>query len=227
MNGKRPTGPAQVQSHKAIRRMYRALEKRFGDLKWWPAKTLFEVVVGTILTQNTSWANVERAIKDLRSKGLLSPQDIIKADARTVESAVRCTGYFRQKASRLKAISRFFEGGIPEHRRKEVGQIREELLLIKGVGPETADSIILYALKMPVFVVDAYTRRIFARHGIIGRTAKYDQVRCLVEGALGRDVKVLNQFHALLVETAKLYCKKKAGLCDRCPMGGNLERGKT
>lgn len=201
--------------------MYRSLERRFGDLKWWPAKTSFEVVLGAILTQNTSWTNVEKAIKDLRAKGFLTARNLINADIEALESAVRCTGYYRQKAVRLKAVSRFFEGGVKEHTRKDLRQIREELLLIKGVGPETADSIILYALKMPVFVVDAYTRRIFSRHGIISPSEKYDQVRHLVEDALGRDVKILNQFHAMLVETAKLYCKKKAGLCDRCPMGGN------
>jgi endonuclease III related protein len=223
--GKRPV--------KKIESIYRILDAYFGDLNWWPARTRFEVVVGAILTQNTSWKNVEKAIKELRPRKLLTPEGILKAEVKTIESAIRCTGYYRQKTERLKEISLFFKGSsggsIRKFDKENTPDIRERLLAVRGIGPETADSILLYALERPVFVVDAYTRRIFSRHGIITENAGYGQIQDTVHGALGMDTRAFNQFHALIVETAKTYCKKKAGLCSRCPLRkvGIKKQGKS
>lgn len=207
-----------------IREIYAVLNGHFGDLKWWPARTRFEVVAGAILTQNTSWRNVEKAIALLRAKKLLTAENILKADLRELRGAVRCTGYYRQKSDTLKAVSGFFVSktgkGMAGFRKKGAHDLRKELLGVRGVGPETADSIILYALDMPVFVVDAYTKRIFSRHGIIPEKASYRDVQEMVHRSFGEDVPLFKQFHALLVETAKAFCSKKAGSCEKCPLGG-------
>jgi endonuclease III related protein len=169
----------------------------------------------------------------LRPRKLLTPEGILKAEVKTIESAIRCTGYYRQKTERLKEISLFFKGSsggsIRKFDKENTPDIRERLLAVRGIGPETADSILLYALERPVFVVDAYTRRIFSRHGIITENAGYGQIQDTVHGALGMDTRAFNQFHALIVETAKTYCKKKAGLCSRCPLRkvGIKKQGKS
>ncbi len=207
-----------------IRKIYESLEGHFGDLGWWPARSAFEVVVGAILTQNTAWSNVEKVMGRLRSGKLLGPAEIMKTRTARLARIIRPVGYYRIKARRLKEISRFVmsecNGKLRGLRRKDAGNIREKLLAVKGVGPETADSILVYALKKPVFVVDAYTKRIFSRHGLIRQDASYDEVQSLVHSCFPPDEKALNQFHALLVETAKRFCRKKEPLCGNCPLNG-------
>jgi len=205
-----------------LKKIYGLLEKEFGDLGWWPAESGFEVIAGAVLTQNTSWKNVEKAIKALKRDGSLGVNEIISMRAPRLSRLIRSAGYHRVKARRLKNISRFVAdecgGRLGKLKKRDVGRLREALLEVNGIGPETADSILLYALDKPVFVVDAYTRRIFARHGLNPESAAYDEVQAFVHEHFPCDAAKLKQFHALLVEAAKAFCKKKRGHCGRCPL---------
>ncbi|MFH1665050.1 MAG: endonuclease III domain-containing protein [Candidatus Omnitrophota bacterium] len=216
-------GPAGKGGKKFVE-MYTLLEAYFGDLGWWPAGSDFEVVVGAILTQNTAWTNVEKAICRLRSRGFLDPRKIERAAISRLSDLIRPAGYHRLKAFRLKEISRFIMsecgGDFGKMKRRSREALRVKLLSVNGVGPETADSILLYALGKPVFVVDAYSRRIFSRHGLGKEDDPYDAVSARVMRHFPRDRRALNQFHALLVETAKRFCKKRAPLCGECPLSG-------
>jgi len=205
-----------------IRKMYKTLDRYFGDLGWWPARSRFEIIVGAILTQNTSWKNVEKAIKELRDRKLLSIEGIRKAENRSIEDAVRCSGYYRQKTERLKIITDFLvlEGGnrLKKCHTIDTDIFRRKLLSVKGIGPETADSILLYAFDRPIFVVDAYTMRIFERHGLIEGKTKYDVVQDMVHSAIGNDARAFNRFHAAIVEIGKRFCRNKSALCEECPV---------
>ncbi|MBD3426258.1 MAG: hypothetical protein GF409_03385 [Candidatus Omnitrophica bacterium] len=211
------------RTSRELSRIYELLNRHFGDLRWWPARSGFEVMVGTVLTQNTAWSNVVKAIRSLRKHGLLTPGKLLGADLEKLEGLIRPAGYFRIKADRLKRMCRFVMdecgGRLSLLKKRESSEMRQLLLSVKGIGPETADSILLYALEKPVFVVDAYTRRIFSRHGLISENARYEDVKTLVEENFPMEVARLNQFHALLVETAKSYCKKNNPLCNECPLG--------
>ena len=186
---------------------FAAMSGTLGPMHWWPARTPFEVIAGAILTQNTAWGNVERAIANLRSARMLTPSSIASARTSRLAALVRPSGYFRQKAVKLKAFVRFLQreygGSLQRMFNTPTGELREKLLSVHGIGPETADSILLYAGNHPVFVVDAYTHRIFARHGITGGKPDYEQVRALFETALPRDPKLLNEFHALIVKAER------------------------
>jgi len=195
-------------------------------MRWWPARTPFEVIVGAILTQNTSWGNVERAIANLRSAQMLTPSAMSAARMARLAALVRPSGYFRQKAKKLKAFVRFLQreygGSLKRMFDAPTELLREKLLSVHGIGPETADSILLYAGKHAVFVVDAYTHRIFGRHGITNGKPEYESVRALVETALPRDSQLFNEFHALVVNTGKNWCRKKEPRCAECPLGSLL-----
>ncbi len=171
-----------------IRGYYRALFGAWGAQHWWPAKSRFEVIVGAYLTQNTAWTNVEKALRNLRSARLLSISGIRRAPVSEIERLIRPAGYFRQKARRLKLFVAFldhrYEGSLAKMFTRPTKELREELLNLHGIGPETADSILLYAGNHPVFVVDAYTRRILARHEILPEKAPYEEVRQLFEESL-------------------------------------------
>jgi endonuclease III related protein len=209
---------------------YNSLFTTFGPQHWWPGKTQFEVIVGAILTQNTSWTNVERAISNLRDARLLSPTAIEKAPLRRLETMVRPSGYFRQKARKLKAFCEFlrteFGGSLRRMFRTPTIALREKLLSVFGIGPETADSILLYAGDHPVFVVDAYTKRILSRHSWTHKDAKYDEVRWMFEREFPGDVKRFNEFHALIVQTGRQFCRTHDPLCGECPLGRYLEEGR-
>jgi endonuclease III related protein len=209
---------------------YNSLFTAFGPQHWWPGKTPFEVIVGAVLTQNTSWTNVERAISNLRAASLLSPGAIEKVPLRRLERLIRSSGYFRQKARKLKAFCGFLRGeyGGSLKRMFETPTIvlREKLLGVFGIGPETADSILLYAGDHPVFVVDAYTKRMLSRHGWARENAKYDDVRWMFEREFPGDVKRFNEFHALIVHTGKNFCRTHDPLCGECPLGRYLEEGR-
>ncbi len=172
-----------------IQAFYRTLYQAWGPQHWWPAETRFEVIVGAFLTQNTAWTNVEKAMQQLRAAGVLSLEGIRKTELATLETLVRSAGYFRQKAQRLKTFVSFVDGryggSLTRMFAEPTAKLREELLALNGVGPETADSILLYAGNHPAFVVDAYTRRILARHEILDESARYEEIRQLFETALG------------------------------------------
>jgi endonuclease-3 related protein len=201
---------------------YRALLRRFGPRGWWPAETPFEVMVGAILTQNTAWTNVEKAILNLKALGLLDPRRLQEVDAATLAAALRPAGYYNVKAKRLKSFIDWFmarAGGDAEKLRgADPTGLREELLEVRGIGRETADSILLYALGVPVFVVDAYTHRVLSRHGLVPEEgATYEEMQELFEKALPRDVKLYNEFHALIVTVGKEFCRPRPR-CDTCPL---------
>ena len=206
-----------------LMRYFAAMSEVLGPMHWWPAKTPFEVIVGAILTQNTAWTNVERAVANLRSAQLLTPEAILGARMSRLAALVRPSGYFRQKAKKLKSFVRFLQreygGSLKRMFDTPSGILRGKLLSVHGIGPETADSILLYAGNHPVFVVDAYTHRIFSRHGITNGKPQYENVRELFESALPRDSQLLNEFHALIVNTGKNWCRKNEPLCAECPLG--------
>ncbi|MFA4989577.1 MAG: endonuclease III domain-containing protein [Candidatus Omnitrophota bacterium] len=202
--------------------IYRKLYAHFGPQRWWPADTAFEVMVGAILTQNTSWPNVEKAIANLKKHKALEPARLYHLPPKKLARLIRSAGFYNVKAKRLKEFLDFFVNNygssIKKISKAKVAPLRKELLAIKGVGPETADSILLYALHKPIFVIDAYTRRVFSRHKFIQEDATYDQVQRLFMLNLKKDVKLFNEYHALLVALAKNYCLKSAPKCSVCPL---------
>lgn len=206
---------------------HRVLADKLGPQHWWPAETPFEVIVGAILTQNTSWKNVEAAITNLKREKLLSPLAIEKVSVPRLERLIRSSGYFRQKAKKLKAFVRFlrleYGGALKRMFRTPTAELREKLLGVHGIGPETADSILLYAARKEVFVVDAYTKRILSRHGWTEEDVDYEEMRSLVENNLPRDVSLYNEFHAQFVQVGKNWCRPRDPRCSECPLGPFLE----
>lgn len=205
-----------------LKKIFDKLFITFGPQKWWPASSPFEVAVGAILTQNTNWQNVEKAINNLKKNGLLNPKKLKELDEKTLAILIKPAGYYNQKSKKLKEFIKFLwnnYGGKMENMEKEdPDTLREKLLSIKGIGKETADSILLYALNIPSFVVDTYTYRIMLRHGLISEDVNYDELKELFEKNLEKDVKLFNEYHALLVKTGKEFCKKSAPRCSECPL---------
>jgi len=203
--------------------MYKRMISFFGPQRWWPAEDPFEVMVGAVLTQNTNWKNVEKAIKNLKERGILNIKSLYYVPEKEISYIIRPAGYYNIKAKRLKNlvshIYERYEGDINKFFSLDLSSLRSELLSIKGIGPETADSIILYAAQKPIFVVDAYTFRILKRHGIIYDEISYDELQEIFMKNLPTDVKLFNEFHALIVETGKRFCKKKP-TCEKCPLNG-------
>lgn len=192
--------------------IYNKLLETLGEQKWWPAKTPFEVVVGAVLTQRTKWENVAKAIRELEKNDLLDPDALSNVDRNKLESLIKGTGFYKQKAERLQIVSEYFaKNGISSLVKKPAEALRNELLSLKGIGKETADSILLYALDRPKFVIDAYTVRICKCLGISGG---YDHLQEKFESALPRDVALFKEFHALIVEYGKRYCNLRR--CDEC-----------
>jgi endonuclease-3 related protein len=212
----------RIERTKDLLRYYNAMSSALGPMHWWPAKTPFEVIVGAILTQSTSWTNVKRAIDNLRAARMLTPSAILKARTSRLAALVRPSGYFRQKAKKLKAFARFlqreYDGSLTRMFQTGTPELREKLLSVHGIGPETADSILLYAGNHPVFVVDAYTHRIFGRHSITSGKPDYETVRALFESGLPRHPQLWNEFHALIVNTGKNWCRKSVPRCEECPL---------
>ena len=208
---------------KLLMKIYKRLYKAYGPMHWWPAETPFEVMVGAILTQNTSWRNVEKAIQKLKGKGILYPEGIRRMKRKELAPLIRSSGYYRIKADRLKVFIDFlfeeYAGDIKRMKRGRLDELREKLLAIRGIGPETADSILLYGLKKSIFVVDAYTKRILSRHGIISEKASYEEVQKLFMNHLPHDEKLFNEYHALFVHLGKMVCRKMPK-CDICPLKG-------
>jgi len=206
--------------HHILHNLYDALEKAIGPAHWWPADTPFEVCIGAILTQNAPWAGVRKAISGLQERGIFTVEGIAEADERILAEAVRPAIYHNQKARRLKTFCRFLleecGGRVEEIGEWEILEARGKLLNLSGIGYETADSILLYALGMPIFVVDAYTKRILIRHSMIDEECGYEELRAFFEDALDPDPILYNEFHALLCLSGAKFCRKKP-LCDQCP----------
>ncbi|OAG27203.1 endonuclease III domain-containing protein [Thermodesulfatator autotrophicus] len=207
-----------------LRDIYQKLFDRFGPQGWWPAETPFEVCVGAILTQNTNWQNVERAIANLKERDLLYPQALYKTPVEDLANLIKPAGYFRIKAKRLKNFVEFlveeYQGKLETLFSSGLKEAREKLLSVKGIGPETADSMLLYAGNLPIFVIDAYTRRILCRHGLAHEDMSYDDLQELFMKNLPEDVNLFNEYHALLVACGKNFCRPKNPLCEECPLKG-------
>jgi endonuclease-3 related protein len=201
--------------------IYQLLIERFGPQHWWPGETQFEIMVGAILTQNTNWQNVEKAIANLRAADVLSAETLHNMEVGQLAELIRPAGYFNVKARRLRSFIDWlfvnYGGELAELENVDTERLREELLSVKGVGRETADSILLYALHREIFVVDAYTARVSVRHGLIEPEADYEQLRDLFQSNLGQDVQLFNEYHALLVRVGKEFCRPKAR-CPGCPL---------
>jgi len=208
---------------KLLMEIYRRLYEAFGPRRWWPGESPFEIMVGAILTQNTSWRNVEKAIQQLKERGVLTPEGIHGLETSELAPLIRSSGYYHIKAERLKAFDRFlfgeYDGDLRRMRKERLTALRRKLLDIKGIGPETCDSILLYGLDKSIFVVDAYTKRILSRHGIVSDKASYEEVQRLFMDCLPHDERLFNEYHALLVQLGKAICRKEPK-CDVCPIQG-------
>lgn len=208
-----------MRRNNAVKAVYGALYDTYGPQGWWPGDTRFEVITGAILTQNTAWVNVEKAIKNLRKARLLNPAAMNKASVDTLAFFIRPAGYYNIKAKRLKNfLSLLFSGyggSLSRMARTPTDALRRELLDVNGIGPETCDSILLYAFSKPVFVVDAYTKRIFSRHGFFDEDSDYHAVQDYFMKRLPRDARLFNEFHALIVKLGKECCKTRRR-CAAC-----------
>ncbi len=200
---------------------YTALLAHWGEQHWWPARTRMEMMLGAILTQNTAWANVEKAITNLRKNEALDFQTLEKSSIKELAEWIRPAGYFNQKAVYIKGmietLREQFNGSLDKLFALDTPALRKELLSWKGIGPETADSILLYAAKRPVFVVDAYTKRFLSRHGQCDEKTSYDSIARLFTDALPKDVQLFNEYHALIVRLGKEHCNTKPK-CNGCPL---------
>jgi len=201
--------------------IYNLLYKVYGPRHWWPAESAFEVAVGAILTQNTNWQNVEKAISNLKRQNLLDPAKLKAVTLKRLAAAIRPSGYFNLKAKRLKSFVNYllkdYDGNINQMRKKTTLRLRQELLLINGIGPETADSILLYAVGKPIFVIDAYTKRILDCLGLSGPGSCYSDMQLLFMSKLPKSVKLYNEFHALIVAHGKHACRPKPR-CASCTL---------
>ena len=213
-------------SRRLLEDMYAAMRGALGPSGWWPAKTDFEVAVGAVLTQNTAWRNVEKAIAALREAGRLSPRAMHALAEDDLAELIRPAGFFRVKARRLRNLLDWLKEAcdydLAALRGRDMAVLREELLAVNGIGPETADCILCYALGYPSFVVDAYTRRIFSRHGLVAESVGYEDLRGLFMDRLPPDTAMFNEYHGLIVRVAKEWCRKGKRFCEACPLGGFL-----
>jgi endonuclease-3 related protein len=199
-----------------LMRIYQQLLDRYGAQHWWPAETPFEVMVGAVLTQNTAWSNVEKAIDNLKALDRLSLEALLAMPSDSLVTQIRPAGYFNIKAKRLLSLCHFLQQN-PALEGVDTDTLRQRLLSVHGIGPETADDILLYAFNRAVFVIDAYTRRLFSRLGLIGHDYGYETLRAGFEAALQCDAGLFNEYHALIVVHAKAHCRKKP-LCTGCPL---------
>ena len=209
--------------------IYHELLERLGPRYWWPADDPFEVIIGAILTQNTAWSNAATAIANLKNQGLLYPDAIRHVTTEKLAEIIRASGYFNQKSKKIKEFVKYFfiryDGSINKMREQEIHSLRAELLELHGIGPETADAILLYALGKPIFVIDAYTRRILHRHGWHNEKATYQELQEFFMTRLPKDVQLYNEYHALFDFVGHNYCRKSP-LCHECPLQARLPLGK-
>ena len=208
---------------KKLESIYKKLYSYFGPQYWWPGDSAFEVTVGAILTQNTNWQNVEKAIGNLKMHNLLNPYKLYRLSHQKLANLIKPAGYYNIKARRLKEFLNFliksYQGNLKKMSLYNLQELRRKLLSVNGIGPETADSMLLYALDKPVFVVDAYSKRILSRHRLIKEDASYEETQNLFMRSLKPDVKLFNEYHALLVKLGKEFCLKNKPKCQICPLG--------
>jgi len=208
-----------LSSH--LQDIYDTLLDTFGPQQWWPGDTPFEIMIGAVLTQNTAWTNVETAIDNLKAANMLSFEALATINVETLADLIRPSGYYNQKAARLKGLILYIadkHGNLQAFFDQETLALREELLSIKGIGPETADSISLYAAEKPTFVVDTYTHRIFSRHNLLAEESEYHEIQEMFMDELPKDMQLYNEYHALIVRLGKEYCKKTKPRCNECPI---------
>lgn len=213
--------PTRSLDSNQLMNIYDDLLQQIGPRNWWPADSPFEVIIGAILTQNTAWKNVKKAITNLKSCDLLSPTALSNVSVEYLAELIRPSGYYNQKAKKIKNFLNYFinaySGSIELMAKQEAHKLREELLSVNGIGPETADSILLYALQKPIFVVDAYTLRIFSRHGWFHEDISYQDMQDFFMNRLKKNVALFNEFHALIDYVGHFYCKKNPS-CSLCPL---------
>ncbi|MGB3222127.1 MAG: endonuclease III domain-containing protein [Desulforhopalus sp.] len=203
---------------------YRLLYDHFGPQDWWPGDTPFEIMVGAILTQNTNWSNVQKAINNLKSENLLNYQSLSQLSSDEIAQWIRPAGYYNLKARRLRnfldMVANIYQGDLDLFIEDDLSRARDNLLAVNGIGPETADSILLYACGHPIFVIDLYTHRVFSRHNLVMEETDYATMQNIFMDHLLPDLQLYNEFHALIVRVAKTYCKKTKPLCEKCPLYG-------
>ena len=218
-----------IPAGELLSRYYSVLRARFGPQQWWPARTRLEVILGAILTQNTTWHNATLALRNLRKSGLLSWQALRRACLSGLEACVRPSGFYRQKARTIRDfvdwLSREHAGSLDRLFSLPTDELRRRLLDLRGLGPETVDAIILYAVPRPLFVADAYTRRVLARHGLVSEAAGYHLTQEFLHAHLPPDTSLFNEFHALLVAVGKKHCKPQSPRCAGCPLEEFLPQG--
>ena len=206
----------------ALETIYARLMNHYGPTHWWPGDTPFEIAVGAVLTQNTAWTNVEKAISNLKQRDLLDPVRILACGEDALHDALRPSGFFRIKATRLRCFCAYLveqhSGSMETMAALPLARLRKELLAINGIGPETADDILLYACDKTVFVIDAYTRRILSRHGLCHADVEYETLRAVFERHLQPDLAKFQEYHGLLVYTGKDFCRRNPK-CESCPLG--------
>ena len=214
------------ESIPVVRAIFDRLSGAYGPQAWWPAQGRFEMMVGALLTQRTTWRNAERAIAALRRSDALSPEVLASLPVHEIEALVRPAGTFRVKAARLWALARWYvdSGGSGAMATRSTADLRTELLGLSGVGPETADDMLVYAFGRPVFVVDAYARRILSRYGWAKGDEPYDRLSAAIADAFGPDAAALGEFHALLVEHGKRHCRATPR-CEGCPLAARCATG--
>ncbi len=217
-------GSAWVTEKNDFLRVYNRLYEFYGPQGWWPGETPFEMVVGAILTQNTNWSNVSRAINNLKDAGVLSFEALSALPFDDLAGLIRPSGYFNIKAHRLKnllsMVGERYQGRLELLLQDDMMHGRENLLSVQGIGPETADSILLYGGDHPIFVIDTYTHRVFSRHRLLAEESDYDSIQETFMSALPADSTLFNEYHALIVRLGKDYCRKSRPLCEQCPLNG-------
>jgi endonuclease-3 related protein len=222
---RRIPGPPRDPAKARLLRLYEALARRFGSQNWWPGETAFEIAAGAILTQHTAWTSAARAAAALRAGRLLRPERLLALSEAQLSQAIRAAGTYRLKAARLRSLSRWlrdrFRGTFTGMRRTPLAPLRREMLAIPGLGPETVDAILLYAAGRPVFVADAYVRRVLSRHRLLAPGTGYEEARAFMEAHLPSDPALFNEFHALLVAVGKTHCRT-VPLCAGCPLRFDL-----
>lgn len=224
--------PVAMRHSRLLRDIFSSLLDHYGRQGWWPtvsSRPLLETALGAILTQNTSWKNAEKAIAQLEQNRLVHAGQLRRTPVERLGEIIRSSGYYRQKAERIKALCEYllkYGDSMEQLSRQKAPQLREELLSIKGIGPETADSILLYAARKPVFVIDAYTRRAFSRIGVCRGNEGYDTLQTLFHRSLPGDAGLFNEYHALIVRHAKTLCRKKKPLCGACPIRRKCKYGR-
>jgi endonuclease-3 related protein len=218
-------GPPPDPVKARLLRLHRDLLRRFGPQHWWPGRSAYEIAVGAILTQHTAWTSAARAVAALRARGLLAPARLTALPEDELAQVIRAAGTYRLKARRLRAFTAWlierFDGRFGGLRRAPLAALRRELLGVSGLGPETVDAILLYAAHRPVFVADAYARRVLSRHRLLPPAAGYEEARAFVEAHLPSDPALFNEFHALLVAVGKTHCRPVAR-CGACPLDPDL-----